>query len=287
MSFKYLQGRWLNHFPGQPVPMLDNPFGEEIFPNIQSKPPLAQPEAISSYPTTCYLEKETDTHLDTASFQVVVERDRVFPQPPLLQAKQPQVSQPLLVRLVLQTLHQLRRPSLDTLQRLCVLLVARGWELNTVLEVQPHQGQTKGDDHFPSPAGHTIPDTNQDAIGLLGQLGTLLAHLQPAVDQHPQALFCRAAFQPLLPKPVALHGVVVTQVQDPELSLIQLASAHPSSLSTSVCRAFLPSRRTTLPPNSVSPANLLRVHSIRLFGSWIKILNRTGPSTEPRGTPWI
>ncbi|KAK4818843.1 hypothetical protein QYF61_020062, partial [Mycteria americana] len=42
MSFKYPQ-RWrLNHFLGQPVPMLDNPFSEQIFPNIQSKPPLAQ-----------------------------------------------------------------------------------------------------------------------------------------------------------------------------------------------------------------------------------------------------
>jgi len=30
----------------QPVPMLDNPFSEEIFPNTQCKPPLAQLEAI-------------------------------------------------------------------------------------------------------------------------------------------------------------------------------------------------------------------------------------------------
>jgi len=70
-------------------------------------------------------------------------------------------------------------------------------------------------DHLPTPAGHTISDTSQDAVGLLGHLGTLLAHLQAAVDQNPQALFHQAAFQPLLPKPVALHGVVLTQVQDP------------------------------------------------------------------------
>ena len=30
--------------------MLDNPFGEEIITNIQSKPPLAQLKAISSCP---------------------------------------------------------------------------------------------------------------------------------------------------------------------------------------------------------------------------------------------
>ncbi|CAN0067086.1 unnamed protein product, partial [Bubo scandiacus] len=54
--------------------------------------------------------------LSATSFQVVVEGDEVSPQPPLLQTKQPQFPQPLLVRHVLQTLHQLRCPSLDTLE---------------------------------------------------------------------------------------------------------------------------------------------------------------------------
>ncbi|KAK4816070.1 hypothetical protein QYF61_011294, partial [Mycteria americana] len=134
MYFKNLRGLQLNHFPGQPVPVLDNPFTEEIFPNIQSKPPLAQLEAISSCPITCYLGKETDPHLSTTSFQVVVESDKVSPQPPFLQAKQPQFPQPLLIRLLLQTLHQLRCPSLDTLQHLNVSLVVRGPKLNTVFE---------------------------------------------------------------------------------------------------------------------------------------------------------
>ncbi|KAK4826058.1 hypothetical protein QYF61_004173 [Mycteria americana] len=204
-SFKYFQGRRLNHFPGQPVPRLDNPFSEVKFPNIQSKPPLAQLEAISSCPITCHLGEETDPHLSTTSFQ----------------AKQPQFPQPLLISLVLQTLHQLRCPSLDTLQPLNVSLVVRGPKLNTVFKVQPHQCQVQGADHFPSPAGHAIPDTSQDAIGFLGRLGTLLAHIQPAVNQHPQVLLCQAAFQPLFPKPVALHGVVVAQVQDLALSLFE------------------------------------------------------------------
>ncbi|KAK4816763.1 hypothetical protein QYF61_022761, partial [Mycteria americana] len=122
-SFKYLQGWRLNHFPGQSVPMLDNPLGEEKFPNIQSKPPLAQLEAISSCPITCYLGEETNPHLSTTSFQVVVESDEVSPQPPFLQAKQSQLPQPLLIRLLLQTLHQLRCPSLYTLQYLNIPLV--------------------------------------------------------------------------------------------------------------------------------------------------------------------
>ena len=81
--------------------MLDNPFGEEVFPNIQSKPPLVQLEAVSSHPITCYLGEETNTHLATTSFQVVIESDKVSPQAPFLQAKQPQFPQPLLKRLVL------------------------------------------------------------------------------------------------------------------------------------------------------------------------------------------
>jgi len=79
----------------------DNPCGEDIFPDIESKPRLAQPEAISSRPTTCYVGEETDSHLTTASFQVVAESGVVSPQPPLLQVKPPQFPQQLLTGLVL------------------------------------------------------------------------------------------------------------------------------------------------------------------------------------------
>ncbi|KAK4827459.1 hypothetical protein QYF61_018180 [Mycteria americana] len=122
-------------------------------------------------------------------------------------------------------------PSLDTLQHLNVSLVVRGPKLNTVFEVRPHQCRVQANNHFPSPAGHTISDTSQDAIGLLGHLGTVLAHIQPALDQHSQVLFHQAAFQPLFPKSVALHGVVVTQVQDSALSLVE---SHTIGLSPSI-----------------------------------------------------
>ncbi|KAK4825703.1 hypothetical protein QYF61_001526 [Mycteria americana] len=208
-AFKYPQGWGLHHCPGQPGPVLDNPFGEVKFPHIQSKPPLAQLEAISSRPA-------------------VVESDEVSPQPPFLQAEQPQVPQPLPISLVLQTLPQLRCPSLDTLQPLNVSLVVRGPTLNTAFEVRPHQCRAQGHGHCPAPAGHTIADTSQDAVGFLGHLGTLPAHVQAAVDQHPQVLFLRAALQPLFPKPVALHGVAVAQVQDPALSLVEPRTIGPS-----------------------------------------------------------
>jgi len=38
--------------------MLDNPFGEGIFPNIQSKSPLVQLEAIASCPIASYLGED-------------------------------------------------------------------------------------------------------------------------------------------------------------------------------------------------------------------------------------
>ncbi|KAK4817079.1 hypothetical protein QYF61_027910, partial [Mycteria americana] len=216
-SFKCFQGWRLNHFPGQPGPMLDNPFREVKFPNIQSKPPLVQLEAISSCPITCYLGEETDPTSLQPPFS-----NKVSPQPPFLQAEQPQFPQPLPISLVLQTLHQLRCPSLDTLQPLNVSLGVRGPTLNTVFE---------GHDHCPSPAGHAIFDTSQDAVGFLGHLGTLLAHIQVAVNQHSQVLFRLAAFQPLFPKPVALHGVAVAQVQDLALGLVK---PHTIDLSPSI-----------------------------------------------------
>ncbi|KAK4828429.1 LOW QUALITY PROTEIN: hypothetical protein QYF61_026525 [Mycteria americana] len=174
-------------------------------------------------------------------------------------------------------------------QQLNVHLVVRGLKLNTVFKVQPHQCRAQGHNHFPTPAGHAIPDTSQDAIGLLGHLGTLLAHIQAAVNQYQQVLFSRAAFQPLFPKPVALHGVVVTQVQDLTLGLVEphTIGLSPSVQPVQIPLAFLPSSRSTLPHNLVSSANLLRARSIPSSRSLIKILNKTGPKTEPWGTPLV
>ena len=75
--FEHLQGWGLHHFPGQPVPMPDHSFSKEIFPNVQSESPLTQLEAIASHSTTRNLGEETNTHLTTTSFQVVVESDNI------------------------------------------------------------------------------------------------------------------------------------------------------------------------------------------------------------------
>lgn len=49
VSHKYPQGWGLHHLPVHLVPMSDSSFPEEILPHIQSNPPQAQPEAISSF----------------------------------------------------------------------------------------------------------------------------------------------------------------------------------------------------------------------------------------------
>jgi len=90
--------------------------------------------------------------------------------------------------------------------------------------VQPQQSRVQGDDHLPGPARKTIPDTSQDATGLLGHLGKLPAHVQVSIKQRSQILFLCTTFETLCPKPVVLHGVNVAKVQDP--TLIPLASAH-------------------------------------------------------------
>jgi len=72
---------------------------------------LTQLEAIASRPVAGYLGEETNPRLTTISCQGAGESEKVSPQPPLLQTQQPQLPQPLPIRLVLQTPPQPRCPS--------------------------------------------------------------------------------------------------------------------------------------------------------------------------------
>jgi len=109
--------------------MLHNSFSKGIFPNIQSKPPLMQLEAIASHPIAGYLGEESNTCLTTPSCQGAVESDKVPPQPPLFQTEQPQLPQPLLIRLVLQTPPQALHPPLprDPPQMAALPTWGRAW----------------------------------------------------------------------------------------------------------------------------------------------------------------
>ena len=66
-----------------------------------------------------------------------------------------------------------------------------------------------------------MSNAGQDAIGPLGHLGTRSAHVQPSVNQHPQVPLFFTVIQPLCPKPIALHGVIVAKVQGPSLGLVE------------------------------------------------------------------
>ena len=183
MSLEYLQERWFNHFPGQLVPACGHYFREEIFPNIQLEPPLAQTEVFLFSPITTYVGEEAKLFLTTTSFKGVAEMYNVSLEP-LLQTKQYQFFQPHLIRLVLQTPHQLHCPSLNMLHGLDVFLVARGPKLNTALEMWPQHNWVLGDNHLPAPTGNTISDTSQDTTGLLGYPANCWQHPQVHLSCH-------------------------------------------------------------------------------------------------------
>lgn len=126
---EHLPGLWLHHLPGQPVPMPYNPFHEEIPPDVQHESLLRQSEAVSSCPIIRRMGAESDPHLDPLSFQIVRESDKVSPETPFLQAKNPQISQLLPI-----ALHQTCCPSLQWLQHINVFFEMKGPELETVVE---------------------------------------------------------------------------------------------------------------------------------------------------------
>lgn len=88
-------------------------------------------EAISSSPITAGMAGETNLYLTTTSFQVVAESDDLLPEPPLLKTKKTQLPQPLFIKHILELT--------KALLHFNVLFKVRGPELNTILEVQPHQ----------------------------------------------------------------------------------------------------------------------------------------------------
>ncbi|KAK4829553.1 hypothetical protein QYF61_005222 [Mycteria americana] len=137
---------------------------------------------------------------------------KVFPQPSLLQAEQPQLSQPGLVGEVLQPSDHLCGPPLDPLQQLHVLPVLRTPGLDAALQVGSQQSGAEGQNHLPPPAGHAAFDAAQDTVGLLGCKHTLSVHVQLFIHQYPQ--------------PVLKPRIALTQVQDPAVGLVEPHEVH-------------------------------------------------------------
>jgi len=89
----------------------------------------------------------------------------------------------------------------------CVLRAA---ELDAGLQMESHQNGAEGQNHLPSPAGHTCLDAAQGMVGLLGCKCTWVAHVQVFIHQYPQVLLGMAATNPFIPQPMLIVGVAPT-----------------------------------------------------------------------------
>ncbi|KAK4831129.1 hypothetical protein QYF61_015432, partial [Mycteria americana] len=114
-------------------------------------------------------------------------------------------------------------------------------------------------------------------------LGTWSAQDQFFIHHYPQVVSWRAALNPFIPQSVLVLGIVLSQVQDLALALLNLmrfTQAQSSSLSKSLWMASPSSSESAAPLSLLSSANLLKVDSIPLSMSLMKILNSTGPNIE-------
>ena len=79
--------------------------------------------------------------------------------PSLLQVEKPQSSQPVLIGELLQPPDHSCGPALGVLQQLHILIIMLGTpELNTVLQVGPHNNRAGGDNYLPRLVGHVSFD---------------------------------------------------------------------------------------------------------------------------------
>ena len=86
--------------------------------------------SLRPHPVTCHQWEETNLALSAITSRYW-KSNKISPQPPLPQTKQPQFLQSLLIGYILQALHKPCCPSLALLQHLNVLSVLRCPNLNT------------------------------------------------------------------------------------------------------------------------------------------------------------
>ena len=88
----------------------------QVFPDVQTEPPVLQFVPIASGPVTGHHWKVPGSICFTLSLQVFICIDEIRPEPSLLQAEQSQLSWPFLTVQVLQSLDNLSGPLLDSFQ---------------------------------------------------------------------------------------------------------------------------------------------------------------------------
>ena len=204
-------------------------------------------KALTHCPITILPDKES---LSLSSFLVdspLVQKGckEISPEPSLLQAEKTQFSQPVFIGEVLQPPDHFCGPALDLLHQLHILLIMLGiGELNTVLQLGPHNNKAGGHNHLPQLVGRVSSDVALYKISFQCCKSTLSGHVELLVKEHSQALLL-------------------------------------SSLSKSLWMASLSSSALSAPHSLVLSANFLRVHPIPLTTSPIEILKSTCPSTDP------
>ncbi|RMC13980.1 hypothetical protein DUI87_09064 [Hirundo rustica rustica] len=182
--------------------------------------PLMQPETVSSRSVSCCLEKETNPQLTTATFQGVVESDKVTSESPFLQAKQAQAPSAVPHRVCAPSPSPASLPPLDALKHLNVLPKLRGPGLDTSrcgLSSAEYRGR------MTSLLMLATPFLTQARMPLA--LLATWAHcwiMFSCCHQHPWVPFLLGTVQPCCPQPVTLQGVIVSKVQDLALGLIKL-----------------------------------------------------------------
>lgn len=123
------------------------------------------------------------------------------------------------MRLVLQFLHHLYVSLLNSFQQHYNLLVTGSLEQDTALQVWPQQWWVEGKDHFPWPPRNILPNTAQETLGLFLLWGCIAGSCSSC---YPPGLSQQAAFQPLSPQHVLVHGINPPQMQSLALPFVEL-----------------------------------------------------------------
>jgi len=120
-------------------------------------------------------------------------------------------------------------------------------------------------------------------VGLLGCEHTLVAHVQLFIHQYHQVLPGRAAFKHFIPQPVLILGIAPTQVQDLASGLVAPQEIHTGPLLKLVQVPLdgIPSFWCVNCTTQLAVICKLAEGALDLTKSLMKILNSTGPSTDP------
>ena len=70
-------------------------------------------------------------------------------------------------------------------------------------------------------ASYAVLDASQDTAGPSGCQGTLLTHIQLAINTNPQMSFQEAVVQPLIPQSVHITRIAPSQVENLALALVK------------------------------------------------------------------